>query len=73
MKNLLSFFLLLFLIFLTSCSFDKKTGIWKEHNQKIIEKAKSEKKVEKIYKKNEIFDKEIKSKEIKRRVKTYKK
>ena len=64
MKNLLSFFLLLFLIFLTSCSFDKKTGIWKEHNQKIIEKAKSEKKVEKIYKKNEIFDKEIKSKEI---------
>ena len=64
MKNLLSFFLILSLIFLSSCSFDNKTGIWKEHNEKIIEKTKSEKTVEKVFKKRKIFDQEIKSKDI---------
>ena len=64
MKNLLSFFLVIFLIFLNNCSFDRKTGIWKEHNKKIIEEAKSEKKLEKIFKQNKIFDQEIESKDI---------
>ena len=53
-----------FLIFLNNCSFDRKTGIWKEHNKKIIEEAKSEKKLEKIFKQNKIFDQEIESKDI---------
>ena len=64
MKNLLSFFLILSLTFLNNCSFDNKTGIWKEHNKKIIEKAKSKKKIEKIFKKREIFDQETESKDI---------
>ena len=64
MKNLLSFFLTLSLIFLNNCSFDNKTGIWKEHNKAIIEKAKSKQKIEKIFKKNEIFDQETESKDI---------
>ena len=64
MKNLLSFFLILSLIFLNNCSFDNKTGVWKEHNKAIIEKAKSKQKIEKIFKKNEIFDQETESKDI---------
>tara|TARA_B100000029_G_scaffold397989_1_gene396411 strand:+ start:976 stop:2316 length:1341 start_codon:yes stop_codon:yes gene_type:complete len=64
MKNLLSFFLILLLVFLNSCSFDRKTGIWKEHNKKIIEEAKSQKKTERIFEKNKIFDQEITSKDI---------
>ena len=64
MKNLLSFFLILPLIFLNNCSFDNKTGVWKEHNKAIIEKAKSKQKIEKIFKKNEIFDQETESKDI---------
>ena len=42
MKNLLSFFLIFFLVFLISCSFDNKTGVWKEHNKKIIDKVKND-------------------------------
>ena len=64
MKNLLSFFLILSLIFLSGCSFDNKTGIWKEHNKKIIEKSKSKKTAEKIFKKRKIFDQEIKNEDI---------
>ena len=64
MKILLSFFLILSLIFLNNCSFDNKTGVWKEHNKAIIEKAKSKQKIEKIFKKNEIFDQETESKDI---------
>ena len=64
MKILLSFFLILSLIFLSGCSFDNKTGIWKEHNKKIIEKTKSKKTAEKIFKKRKIFDQEIKNEDI---------
>ena len=64
MKNLLSFFLIVSLIHLSSCSFDSKTGIWKEHNKKIIEKLKSEKTTEKILKGRKTFDQEITSEDI---------
>ena len=64
MKNLISFFLFLLLIFLNSCSFDGKSGIWKEHNKKIIEEAKTNENFERIFKKKEIFDEEIQSQDI---------
>ena len=64
MKNVSSFFLIFFLILLSNCSFDNKSGIWKEHNKKIIKKAKNEEKVEKIFKKNKIFDEEVRSTDI---------
>ena len=64
MKNLLSFFLIFFLLFLISCSFDNKTGVWKEHNKNIIDKVKSDNKREKIFKKKEILDREVESKDL---------
>ncbi len=64
MKNLLGFFLILFLIFLSNCSFDNKTGIWKEHNKKIIEKVKDRESPEQIFAKKKTFDTEIKSKDL---------
>ena len=64
MKNLICFFLFLLLIFLNSCSFDGKSGIWKEHNKKIIEEAKTNENFERIFKKKEIFDEEIQSQDI---------
>ena len=63
MRKLLSLYIF-FLIFLNNCSFDNKTGIWKEHNKKIIKKEKNEEKVEKIFKKNKIFDEEVRSTDI---------
>ena len=58
MKNLF-IFLLILPLFLNNCSFDNKTGVWKEHNKKIIESVKKEENVETILLKNKIFDKEI--------------
>ena len=58
MKNIITFFLYISLILLNNCSFDKKTGIWKEHNKEIIERVKN-KNVEKVFKSNKIFDEEI--------------
>jgi len=64
MKNLPSFFLIFFLTSLVSCSFDNKTGVWKEHNKNIIKKAKSDDKREKIFKRKKIFDQEIESRDL---------
>ena len=64
MKNLPSFFLIFFLTSLVSCSFDNKTGVWKEHNKNIIKKPKSDDKREKIFKRKKIFDQEIESRDL---------
>ena len=64
MKNLLSFFLIFFLVFLISCSFDNKTGVWKEHNKKIIDKVKNDNKREKIFEKKEILYQEVESRDL---------
>tara|TARA_B100001029_G_C15055895_1_gene454348 strand:+ start:824 stop:2152 length:1329 start_codon:yes stop_codon:yes gene_type:complete len=59
----MKFFLISFvLISLVSCSFDNKTGIWKDHNEKIIKESKIEKNSEKIFKKKKFFDQEIENK-----------
>ena len=62
MNKFLSVFLntLIFLLVI-NCSFDNKSGIWKKHNKKIIEQAKTQKKTEKIFKKREFFKEEIQS------------
>ncbi len=52
------------IILLTSCSFDNKTGIWKEHNKKKIDEVKYSENRVKIYQKDEKFDKEIDSKDL---------
>ena len=57
-------FLFIFLFILNSCSFDNKTGIWKEHNKQIIKEVRSQEKIEKIFKKKEIFEDEIESKDL---------
>ncbi len=61
MKKLLIFFFIFSLAVLNSCSFDNKTGIWKEHNKKIIEKAKTGEDLERIFKTSETFNREIQS------------
>ena len=43
-----------FYISLVNCSFDNKTGIWKDHNEKIIEQAKTQKKDKRFSKKNSL-------------------
>ena len=55
MNKFLSVFLntLIFLLVI-NCSFDNKSGIWKKHNKKIIEQAKTQKKL-KRFSKNENF------------------
>ncbi len=62
MKFKLSYFLII--LFLFNCSFDNQTGVWKEHNKKIIDKAKKDEKSNKIFKQNEIFDEEIESQSL---------
>ena len=64
MRNLIGFFTIISSIFLISCSFDKKTGVWKEHNKKIIEKSKKNQTADKIFSKKKLFDEEIDSQEI---------
>ena len=64
MKNLIIFSLLFSIILLHHCSFDRKTGIWKEHNKKIIQEVKNKKKIEKIFKEKINFEKEIDSTEL---------
>ena len=65
MKIKLSFFLIFIFLQLSGCSFDNKTGIWKEHNQKIIEKEQViQENKKRIYTKRDTFDQEIESKDI---------
>ena len=65
MKIKLSFFLIFIFLLLSGCSFDNKTGIWKEHNQKIIEKEQViQENKKRIYTKRDTFDQEIESKDI---------
>ena len=61
-------FLLVFVtILLTSCSFDNKTGIWKDassipvenKNAKSISKKSSTTRLENVFIKNQVFNKEI--------------
>ena len=59
--NLLKFIYLFFFIFFISCSFDNKTGIWNEHNKKIINEVKNREQKIKIFQKEEIFNEEIES------------
>ena len=65
MKNLLSFFLILSLIFLSGCSFDNKTGIWsgsEEEQQRIADLEREQKQlleVVKIYSTEDFFSEEI--------------
>ena len=55
----MKFFLISFvLISLVSCSFDNKTGIWKDHNEKIIKESK----IEKSLKKKNFLTKKLKTK-----------
>ena len=62
MNKFLSVFLnILIFLLVINCSFDNKSGIWKKHNKKIIEQAKTLKKTEKIFKKREFFKEEIQS------------
>tara|TARA_A100001011_G_C14315945_1_gene847977 strand:- start:530 stop:1870 length:1341 start_codon:yes stop_codon:yes gene_type:complete len=64
MRSLKNFFIIFFFIFLNNCSFDNKTGIWKEHNKKVIAEAKEQVEIERIFEKKEIFDKEIESNDL---------
>ena len=64
MRSLKNFFIIFFFIFLNNCSFDNKTGIWKEHNKKVIAEAKEQVEIERIFEKKEIFDKEIESNDV---------
>ena len=42
--------------FLVCCSFDNKTGIWNEHNKKIIKEAKIDEKKIKIFQQDTTFN-----------------
>ena len=49
--------ILLFTLFITQCSFDNKTGIWKNSNYEIADKADSRfKDFEMLYTKDKTFD-----------------
>ena len=58
MKRLFSF--LFFIIFLSSCSFDNKTGIWKDSSdlEKIKKKQAQRKELKDIFVEDKIFDEE---------------
>jgi len=59
MKRIVSFLFLIFI--LSNCSFDNKSGIWKEESKikKKAEKQDKKKKLKKVYKVNKIFNEEV--------------
>ncbi len=63
MKKIFVFYIFI-LIFIASCSFDNKSGIWKEHNKKIIEQVKDQEIKIKIFKKDKIFNEEVQNQDI---------
>ena len=58
------FFYIFLLILSVNCSFDNKSGIWKDHNKKIIEEVKGKEKRTRIFQKSKVFDEEIQNQDI---------
>ena len=64
MKNFLVFFFISSLLILNNCSFDNKSGVWKDHNKKVIQKVKKDNQLEQIFKEVDIFNEEISNKVV---------